>query len=148
MQNICSNCQQSNSPRSHYCSHCGAALNDSPLILSHNNNVSLAGYDVSQRQLKQIGASVAVSVLALLAEVSLIYMRRRLDRMRMSSVAIPSAKKSSLRNKRGDIVVTETREQQGEVVTVVRERVVEIRRWGRPMQRVIDRMAWRREPQK
>ncbi len=148
MQNICPICQQPNAASNYYCSNCGTALNDSSIVVSHNQNISVAGYDVTPRQLKQIGASVAVSVLALLAEMSLIYLRRRLDRMRLTPMSRTPSKKSSLRNKSGEIMTTETREDAGEVVTVVRERVVEIRRWGRPMQRVIERAAWRREPKK
>lgn len=146
MRKFCQNCQQSVSSSSYYCSNCGAPLIDSPIIVPHDQNISVTGHTVTSRQLKQMGVSVAVSVLALLAEVSLIYLQRRLDRYRQTAVSIIPAKRNSLRTKQDEIVTSETREVHGEVVTVARERVVEIRRWGRPMQRVIDRMVWRREP--
>ena len=60
-------------------SNCGAPLIDSPIIVPHDQNISVTGHTVTSRQLKQMGVSVAVSVLALLAEVSLIYLQRRLD---------------------------------------------------------------------
>ncbi len=146
MQKICPNCHQTVSATSYYCLNCGVALNENPIIVSPQQNISIAGRDVTSRQLKQIGTSIAVSALAILAEVSLIYVQRRLAQLRDPATSITSSKKRWWRKNRGEVATTEIREEQGEVVTVVRERVVEIRRWGRPMQRVIERMVWRREP--
>ncbi len=142
----CPHCQQHNPIGNQYCGNCGATLDANPLILRRNQNYSIAGYDVTPGQLRQIGVSLAVSVLALLAEAGLIYLRRRVQHLQLipneQSVYARARKKSE----QTEIISVGQKSEPGEIVTVYRERVVEIRRWGRPVQRIIDRVALRREP--
>ena len=139
----CPYCQQPNSLQSAYCSHCGASFDKYPVSLPRHNPVSVAGYDVTSRQLKQIGASVAVSIIALLAEAGMIWLHRRVQHMRNVSPMLPSTNKLTKHNTQDLLLLPAKNDEK--TITVYRERVVEIRRWGRPMKRVIERVILKQE---
>lgn len=140
----CPNCYASNASDQAYCSNCGEPLTQSSLFVRRSNGLTIGSRDLPARQLKQIGASVAVGMAALLAEAALIWLRRRVQKM--ESASLPAAGK---RGKGGEetavFIPNRPAADRTHTVTVVSERVVEIHRWGRPVKRIIERMAWRRE---
>jgi hypothetical protein len=108
--------------------------------MRQQNSLVISGRQLPARQLKRLGVSVAVSVVALLAEVGFIYLRRRVDRMQVPSL--------SFRRRRAlPVPIEEQPEKKASkrIVTVYSERVVEERRWGRPVRRIVNRLAWRSE---
>jgi hypothetical protein len=44
-----------------------------------------------------------------------------------------------------EVRVQENKSGGNRVVTVFSERIIEERRWGRPVRRIVDRLAWRSE---
>jgi hypothetical protein len=137
---ICPNCRHSNAPYVNTCENCGASLVNPPVIMRQQNSLVVSGRQLPAQQLKRLGVSVAVSVVALLAEVALVYLRRRVDRMQAPSF--------SMRRRHALPVPVEEqphRKASKRIVTVYSERVVEERRWGRPVRRIANRLAWRSE---
>ena len=137
---ICQNCRHSNAPYRNSCENCGVSLGTPPVIMRQQNNLVTSGRQLPVRQLKHLGVSVAVSVVALLAEVGIIYLRRRVDRMQAPSF--------SFRRRRAlpaPVEVQPEKKVNKRIVTVYSERVVEERRWGRPVRRIANRLAWRSE---
>ncbi|MDX1413470.1 MAG: hypothetical protein R3293_04715 [Candidatus Promineifilaceae bacterium] len=117
-------------------------MSNGAVVVRSNNHMTVAGRPLPKRQLKQIGVSIVVSAAALLAEIGVIYLRRRLRKGSLPRLI-------SRRNHQISAVVDD--QSPGSVpsgkrvVSVYRERVVEERRWGRPVRRIVDRMAWRSE---
>ena len=137
----CPNCNYFNNSGLKICENCGIFLQSRAVIIQQDQS-TFARFQVPSRFVKPIGTSLIVSTVALLAEVSFIYLRRRLKNLDIP-VLVP---------KRRSRVPTaiETRTEKStttgkRVVSVYSERVVEERRWGRPVRRIINRMAWRSE---
>jgi hypothetical protein len=138
----CTDCGHDNPPGNSHCQNCGAALSPQPVVVPRDRSVILSKPQYPARQLKRLGASVAVGAVALLAEVGIVYLRRRLQRSQGPLLL------KRRRRKLPAPVVVRSEEKKGSgkrVVTVFSERVVEERRWGRPVRRIVDRLAWRSE---
>jgi len=137
---ICLNCRHSNASYNDSCENCGVSLDTPPVIMRQQNSLVMPSRQLPARQLKRLGVSVAVSVAALLAEVAFIYLRRRVDRMQTPS--FPFRRRRAL-----PVRLEEQPEKKASkrIVTVYSERVVEERRWGRPVRRIINRLAWQSE---
>lgn len=140
----CPNCHHVNRGADLYCERCGATLERRPIVVRQDQALSIAGHTLPARQLKRIGASLAVSVAALLAEAGLIWLRRRVQAMEATPPATKRHQKTQAAPETAVIVPDEAAEDVP-TVTVYSERVVEVHRWGRPVKRVIERMVWRRE---
>jgi hypothetical protein len=108
--------------------------------MRQQNSLVASGRQLPARQLKRLGVSVAVSIVALLAEVSIIYLRRRVNRMQ--GPALPFRRRRALP---APIEAQPEKKVSKRIVTVFSERVVEERRWGRPVRRIANRLAWRSE---
>lgn len=138
----CTNCRHDNPMGNTHCQSCGAALSPHSVVISPDKSVVLSKPQYPARQLKRLGASVAAGALVLLAEVGYIYLRRRVQRSQGS--LLPIRRRRSL--PAPVEVRTEEKKVSGKrVVTMFSERVVEERRWGRPVRRIVDRLAWRSE---
>jgi len=138
----CESCRQENPPGNSFCQTCGAPLNSRSVIVSPDKSVNVSKPQLPARQLKRLGASVVIGAVALLAEVGVVYMRRRVQR--------GEGPRLLTRRKRPLPAQTETRIEEKKtsgkrVITVFSERIVEERRWGRPVRRIVDRLAWRSE---
>lgn len=138
----CPSCQIDSSPGDSYCKDCGTMLDSRSIVVFRKSPVVLSRPQLPSRRLRRVGVTVAVSAVALLAEVSLFYLRRRMQRYQ-------GLRLLSFRQKPLPAPVTARVEEKGpsgkRVVTVYSERVVEERRWGRPVRRIVDRLAWRSE---
>ena len=138
----CATCKQQNPAGYSHCQSCGAPLISRSVVVPQSRPVVLSKPQLPARQLKRLGASVAVGAVALLVEMGFIYMRRRVQGLQ--GPLLPSIRRKKL----PAAVAMRSEEKQAKgkrVVTVFSERVVEERRWGRPMRRIVDRMAWRSE---
>jgi hypothetical protein len=135
----CANCRHDNPPGNTHCQSCGAALSPHSVVVARDRSIGLSKPHYPARQLKRLGASVVVGAVALLAEVGIVYLRRRVQ-----GPLLPIRRRRTLPT----AVDVRTEEKKGSgkrVVTVFSERVVEERRWGRPVRRIVDRLAWRSE---
>ena len=138
----CVNCQQNNPPGNTHCQRCGAALSPHSVDISRDRSVVLSKPQYPARQLKRLGTSAAVGAVALLAQVGFIYLRRYVQRSQGSLLPI---KRRRTLPAPVEIRTEEKKASGKRVVTVFSERVVEERRWGRPVRRIVDRLAWRSE---
>lgn len=127
MQRICPQCRTSNPMDNQFCGHCGATLQ---ALVPHKNR-ELTPYDDSAKQLKQIGQTVAVSLLALAAEAGLAYLRRRLE----SNEGRPEESKALQ-------PVERSTAPSATQPTAVSLRVTEVHHNGRLVQRTVERAAW------
>jgi hypothetical protein len=107
----------------HYCGQCGATLH--ALVPQGKNE--LVTYGRSPTQLKQIGQTVAVSLLALAAEAGLAYLRRRLG---SENIKVSHAKANLPAS------------QASSPPTAVGLRVTEVHQNGRLIQRTVEKIAW------
>lgn len=137
---ICPNCRHSNAAHVNYCESCGISLGDPPVVMRREDSLVVSSRPLPARQLKRLGVSIAVSLVALAAEVGFIYLRRRVNRMQTPLLSF------GRRRALPAPIEDEPEKMAGKrVVTVFSERVVEERRWGRPARRIVNRLAWRSE---
>ena len=127
MQRICTHCQYSNPVDNHYCGQCGAVLY--ALVPQGKKEIISAG--PSPLQLKQIGQTVAVSLLALAAEAGLAYLRRR-----FGSETVPA---------RQDPIDLPPAQTPSSSPAMVGLRITEVHQNGRLIQRTVEKMAWWRK---
>ncbi len=138
---ICPNCEANNSPTRLVCEKCGFQLQKNAIIIRPDNRVDIFGRQLPAQQLKRIGASLMISAAALLAEVGFVYLRRRLSQ---NNKSLNLFSKRSPKNNEQKVQKTDSKLLSGKrVVSVYQEQVVEELRWGRPVRRIISRMAWR-----
>ena len=140
----CPQCRTPNSTENLYCGSCGAALSHAPLVISAPRPLPFH-QPLPPDQVKRIAATLAISLTAVLAEAGLKYLQRRLDDMPAPSLR---------RKKKAPTAVIpappagQSGQIHGRVITVVSERVIEEKRWGRPWRRVVERFAWRAEEER
>ncbi len=139
-ETTCPQCHMANASNHNYCGRCGAALDDAPIVVSESKGLSVGGMNLPARQLRQIGFSVLVSAATLLAEVGVIYLNRRVQQIRQDSAVVPLQRTNPTNE-----LLPSAEEPRSRKVTVISERIVEVRRFGRPVQRLIERVAWRSE---
>ena len=137
----CPNCHQPNPANTARCQSCGINLNSRAVVITQRNPLVVSKRPLPAPPLKTIGASVALGALAILADVGVRYLRGRL---RLADISLPTRTRHPQKVVQ-EVRVEETRPQGQRVVTVYSERVIEERRWGRPVRRIVDRLAWRSE---
>ncbi len=137
----CPNCNYQNLPGTRDCKNCGVTLERRAVIM-RPDDVIIANRQLPSRQLKRLGASLAVSAATLLLEFGIIYMRHRLGYVARPSLIPRRQTKlpATLETQSKKTVRTGKR-----VVSVYSERVVEERRWGKTVRRIVNRTAWRSE---
>jgi hypothetical protein len=138
----CPNCQEINPAHNQFCQDCGAALGSSAIVIAQDRPIVLSKPQLPSRQLKRVGASVAVGAIALIAEVAILYLRRR--NRQVDGPLLPTERKRRVPAVT-EVQIEEKKVKGQRIVTVFSERVVEERRWGRPVRRIVDRLAWRSE---
>lgn len=137
----CPTCRTANPADNGYCGNCGAELRRDSLIISQPAPLQIGESQLATPQVKALAVTVAVGLTTLLAEAGLVYLQRRVSRMQRPSLSLRRRKKPAVE----PTAIVPTGRRNGRVITVVGERVVEERRWGRPMRRVVERFAWRGE---
>ena len=147
VESICPSCRAGNSPANQFCGQCGAKLKTGGLIPRNQNSITIGNTQLPMQQVKQVGISLAVGLATLLADAALNWFRRRLDsdepfrrtKKQETAVASVSGEPTQI------VPVPIEPEPRKETITIVQERIVEVHRWGRPMQRFVERMAWKKE---
>ncbi len=141
---LCPQCGHHNSSKNQHCTTCGELLRSNQIIINNRERgIVVAGHTLPAKQLKRIGASLAISLTALLAEATISWLRRRVEVMQQSPIIQPQSKQTQQ-----SMIIRPPAEEPERVVTIVSERIVETHRWGRPMQRVVQRFAWQQRNEK
>lgn len=139
--NYCPSCHEPNPNNAISCQNCGASLESRYVVVAQPSPIALSRPQWPAPPLKTIGASVALGAVVLLIDAGIRFARSRL---RFNGASLPVSRK------RPQPVVREVRLEEKKanghrIVTVFSERVIEERRWGRPVRRIVDRLAWRSE---
>lgn len=147
---ICPTCRAGNDPINQFCGQCGGRLRQNALVTRRDDArgggfITIGKTQLPMQQVKQVGVSLAVSLATLLADAVVAWARRRLEeRANRPSMALSLLKREREEEAR-TLVPTPVEPPPPPTVTIIQERIVEVHRWGRPVQRFIERMAWRRE---
>lgn len=137
----CPSCHEPNPMESSRCRNCGASLASRAVVVPQRSPIMLSRPQWPAPPLKTIGVSVALGAVVILVDASIRFIRSRIH---LNGTLRP------LTGRRLQPLVRETRLEEtnskgNRVVTVFSERVIEERRWGRPVRRIVDRLAWRSE---
>jgi hypothetical protein len=138
----CPICRQENPTANSYCGNCGADLNESALIVKQPTPIQIGDKQLAKPPVKVLAVTLAVGAATLLAEAGLSYIQRRVSEVERPSLSLRGRKKAAAET---SIIVPRTKQAPDRVITVVSERVIEEKRWGRPVRRIVERMAWRGE---
>jgi hypothetical protein len=137
----CPTCRHNNPTGSNYCANCGAELQPAAMIINNPSPIEIGARPLATPQLKALAVTVGLGLATLLAEASLSFLQRR-----VASMDKPSF---SLRERRSKVpkapAIVAAQKKPGRTITVVSERVIEEKRWGRPMRRIVERFAWHGE---
>ncbi len=129
-QQICPHCRQTNELSDQYCRRCGQALALQPATFRHRSVMTVgSGSLLPAPSMKQVGQAVAVSLVALAAEVGLVLLRRRIERMSL--------------NERGPVAITKSDRQVTPTGNaIVSRRVVQFWRKGRLTGQVVEQSIY------
>ena len=144
----CPICRQQNPAANSYCGNCGADLagpdqKNKSLLVRRPTPIEIGENQLATPQAKALIVTVAVGVATLLAEAGLTYLQRRVSEMERPSLSPRRGKKAT--SEKAVIIPPESKRPPDRVITVVSERVIEEKRWGRPVRRIVERVAWRGE---
>src|SRR5690349_15706265 len=141
VERICPTCQHGNPIDDRFCGKCGAPLERQMLARRPESRLTVAGRNLPVTW-QQLGKTVALSVAAMAAEAGLAWLRRRIE---AGPSATPGAAGPSLSSARPAAPETTALARAGgHVVTIVSQRVVEVRDGGEPTRRMVERSFWRR----
>ena len=149
----CPICRQQNPSANSFCGKCGADLaetnradldrEDKALLIRRPTPIEIRENQLATPQAKALVVTIAVGVATLLAEAGLAYLQRRVSEMERPSLSLRRSKKAV--DEKSIIIPPNSKRPPDRVITVVSERVIEEKRWGRPARRIVERMAWRGE---
>jgi hypothetical protein len=125
-----------------FCGNCGADLNENALIVKRPSPIQIGEKHLARQQVKALALTLAVGAATLLAEAGLSYLQRRVSEVERPSLSLRSRKKAAAEK---SLIIAPAKRPPDRVITVVSERVIEEKRWGRPVRRIVERIAWRGE---
>jgi hypothetical protein len=143
VETICPNCQHGNPLQNRFCGQCGASLTSNPVAPREETGLMIGRRMLPAQQLKQIGQTVAVSLVALAAEAGLAWLRRRLDQP--DTALTPTIRSSppapeQERQQRTRLPVPAPATE--DVVTGFSQRVVEVWQSGSLIRQTVERTVW------
>jgi len=136
VEKICPRCRQGSPLENRFCGQCGAAMEHYPVLPPQESKalVTLSGNTLPAKQLKQIGQTVAVSLVALAAEAGISYLRRRLQQ---TETRLPA--------KRAPKTAVAPIQSAEQTITVIGQQTTEVRQQGHLVRRTIERFMWQKE---
>lgn len=138
---LCPSCGAYNAIERTSCERCDIQLQKKAIIIHQDKRMNVTRNQFPSRQLKRIGASLAISAAAIFLELGFLYLRKRLNRSETGVKLFPKNRKKIEKRLAQN---TEPKANSGKrVVSVYQEQVVEELSWGRPVRRIISRVAWR-----
>jgi hypothetical protein len=138
----CPICRQENPAANSYCGNCGADLNERALIVKQPTAIQVGDKQLISPPVKALAVTLAVGAATLLAEASLTYLQRRVTEFERPSLSLRLKKRGADET---TVIVPAAKRPPERMITVVSERVIEEKRWGRPVRRIVERMVWRGE---
>jgi hypothetical protein len=139
IERICPACQHGNPLDDRFCGKCGAPLERQLPMRRPEAHLTIAGRELPVTW-KQLSRTLALSVAALAAEAGLAWLRRRMD----ASPAPVAPFQAAPVAQPAPAETTALTRSLGSVITVVSQRIIEIRDTGDGAQRVVERTFWRR----
>jgi hypothetical protein len=136
VQQLCPDCQANNPLENDYCGRCGANLQQA-LVPYRDSPLSIGDSRFLAPSLGQVGRAVAVSLVALAAEVGLSWLRRRVTRIDEVS---PSRKRPTTA-----IVPRESPLRRASTRTIFSQRFVQIWEDGRLKGQGVEQSIWQVE---
>ena len=119
VERICPACQQANPIDDRFCGKCGVPLERQLPVRLADTRLTIAGRNLPITW-QQLGKTVALSAAALVADVGLAWLRRRIE-------AGPSAASTTLaRNIPATPAAATPGQAAGSIVTIISQRVIEI----------------------
>jgi negative regulator of sigma E activity len=150
VERICPQCQRGNPLENRFCGQCGNSLDRDELAPRQSNDIVIAGHTIPA-QLKQVGTAMAVSLATLAAEASLAWLRQRIEHIRMSPGPTSQQQPTSHVRQVAPISRAESEfvpinpNPSNNVVTILSQRVVEIRDRDGIARQTVERSVWQRE---
>lgn len=135
VERICPQCQHGNPPENQFCGHCGNALSRLLPVPVNEQALMIAGHQLPVT-LRQVGQTVAISLVALAAEAGLSWLRGRIERGTASVLTNQLAPTSK---------AVQPAQPAGNITMIVSQRVLEIWEHGELTRKIVERSAWRRE---
>ena len=136
VERICPACQHGNPLDDRYCGKCGVPLERQVLARRGEGALTIAGHHLPVTW-RQVGKTAALGAAALVAEVGMVWLRRKLAQPDGADAAL--AKIQATPVKRGG-----NASQQGSAVTIVSQRVIQILRKDDGVVEINDRHMWQR----
>jgi len=144
VEQICPECQHGNPLDNRFCGQCGASLAGQGIVPRRETGLAVAGYHLPAEQLKQVGQTVAVSLLAIAAEAGVAWLRRRVGLVDVATkVAKPEAQLPAVKGKTATVPAP-SQSARG-VVSIFSQRVVAV--WDKDglVRQTVERITWRRD---
>jgi hypothetical protein len=145
VEQICPECQHGNPLDNRFCGQCGTSLTGHSLVPRQETGLTVAGYHLPAGQLKQVGQTVAVSLLAIAAEAGVAWLRRRVGLVDVApGVAKLAGQLPAVKGKMALVAAPSPSARR--VVSVFSQRVVAV--WSEDgfVRQTVERVTWRREP--
>lgn len=145
LEQICPECQHGNPLDNRFCGQCGESLTGHAIVPRQETGLTVAGYRLPAEQLKQVGQTVAMSLLAIAAEAGLAWLRRRVGQVDTAPrVTKPQVSKTPAATPKTAIVPTPSMPAR-RIVSIFSQHVVSV--WGEDgfVRQSVERITWRRE---
>ena len=137
VERICPACQQANPIDDRFCGKCGVPLERQLPVRIADTRLTIAGRNLPITW-QQLGKTVALSAAALVADVGLAWLRRRIE---VGSSAAPTALARSIP---ATPTAAASGQATGSIVTIMSQRVIEIWDSGDGKRQISERHFWRR----
>lgn len=136
VERVCPACQHGNPLDDRYCGKCGVPLERQVLARRGEGALTIAGRSLPVTW-RQVGKTAALGAAALVAEVGMVWLRRKLTQPASAEAAL--AKVQAIPVKRGSNAF-----QRGSAVTIVSQRVIQIFHKDDGAVEINDRHVWQR----
>ena len=136
VERVCPSCQYANPLDDRFCGKCGVALERQVLAHSGDHGLTIAGRSLPVSW-KQVGKTAALGAAAVVAEVGLVWLRRRLEQG-------PTPAETALTKSLATPAKRPPQSGEGSVVTIISQRVIEIFQQPDGKVQINDRHTWQR----
>ncbi|NJL34236.1 MAG: zinc ribbon domain-containing protein [Chloroflexaceae bacterium] len=140
VERICSQCQHGNPLDNRYCGRCGAPI-DQPQTARRQETALTLSRPQLPAELKQIGTTVALSLVTLAAEAGLAWLRGRVERIGSEPLPRPQAAPTRQMVRAAPAAHPDT----SDVETIMSQRIVQIWDEGSLTRQIVERTIWQRQ---
>jgi len=134
VERVCPACQHGNPLDDFYCGKCGVPLERQVLARRGEGALTIAGYHLPVTW-RQVGKTAALGAAALVAEVGMVWLRRKLAQP-VSAETVAKVQPT--------LAKRDSTSQEGRAVTIVSQRVIQIFKKDDGAVEINDRHVWQR----